>query len=246
MALEAMKNPAHGDALARARDYIKGCQQETGGMGYDATSRADLSNTALALEALRELGLSEEDPAFRRAAAFVTTCQNDNEHNEEAWAGADGGFIYRPGETKADSYEDEAGQTRHQSYGLMSYAGLVSFLWAGVDRDDPRVRSAFRWVEENWTLEENRNLGDAGLFYYYLTMAKALQVYGQRIIETSDGARHDWPAELAERIMSRQREDGSWANENRRWYEDDPILVTAYMVRTLSICHEVIHEGGRE
>jgi squalene-hopene/tetraprenyl-beta-curcumene cyclase len=130
------------------------------------------------------------------------------------------------------------------SYGLMSYAGLVSFLWAGVSRDDPRVKSAFRWVENNWTLEENRNLGDSGLYYYYLTMAKALQAYGQRQIKTSDGKVHDWPAELAEKLVSLQQPDGSWSNSNSQWFENDPVLVTAYAVRTLSICKEVMAGGA--
>jgi squalene-hopene/tetraprenyl-beta-curcumene cyclase len=100
------------------------------------------------------------------------------------------------------------------------------------------VKSAFRWVRENWTLEENKNIGNQGLYYYYLTMAKALSTYGQRIIETTDGKKHDWPMELSERILSLQKKDGSWVNENGRWYEDDPVLVTAYMIRALTICHE--------
>lgn len=246
MAVERMKNPGHAEALARAREYIRGCQRPNGGMGYGASSRADLSNTALALEALAKLGLSKDDEVFKRAAAFVTLCQNDSETNDtQAWAGYDGGFIYHPGASPAGEYEED-GRTRYKSYGLMSYAGLVSFLWAGVDRDDKRVQSAFRWVRDNWDLEENRNLGGDGLYYYYLTMAKALSAYGQRKITTSDGAEHDWPVELAAKVTSLQREDGSWANANPRWLETDAILVTSYCVRTLSICHEAIHGGRRE
>ena len=231
--------------LALPNLWIESCQQKDGGMGYGQSSRSDLSNTAMAIEALRDMGLSEEDEAFKRAVSFITICQNSNETNPEVWAGTDGGFIYRPGESNAGEYEDDDGTPRYRSYGLMSYAGLVSFLWAGVDRDDPRVRSAFRWVRDNWTLEENRNVGNAGLYYYYLTMAKALGAYGQRMIETADGKTHDWPVELSEKVISLQRPDGSWANENRRWFEEDSVLVTAYMVRALSICHDVISEDKR-
>jgi len=240
MALERMDNPLHKDALVRAQDYVQSCQRDSGGMGYGPSSRADLSNTALALEALNELGLPKEDETFKRAISFITRCQNDNEQNTEEWATADGGFIYHPGNSPAGEYERD-GKKRFTSYGLMTYAGLVSFLWAGVGRDDPRVQSAFRWVSENWTLDENKNCGDSGLYYYYLTMAKALQVYGQRIIKTTDGQEHDWPVELAEKVMSLQREDGSWVSTKRRYLETDSILVTSYMVRTLSICHEVIN-----
>ena len=38
----------------------------------------------------------------------------------------------------------------------MSYAGLQSFLYLKVARDDPRVVSAYKWVKNNFTLEENR------------------------------------------------------------------------------------------
>jgi squalene-hopene/tetraprenyl-beta-curcumene cyclase len=136
------------------------------------------------------------------------------------------------------------GRVGYKSYGLMSYAVLVSFLWTGVDREDPRVKSAFKWVQNNWTLEENRNLGNSGLYYYYLTMAKALRTYGQRKITTADGKVHDWPVELADRIISLQKPDGSWRNENNTWFETDSVLVTAYMVRALTICREVTGTKG--
>jgi len=239
MAVERMDDPAHKEALLRAQEYIKSCQQNDGGMGYGPSNRADLSNTMLALEALNELGLPKDDETYKKAVAFITRCQNDNEQNPEEWATADGGFIYRPGASPAGEYEED-GKKHFTSYGIMSYAGLVSFLWAGVERDDPRVQSAYRWVRENWTVEENKNVGDDGLYYYYLIMAKALQVYGERIIKTTDGQEHDWPVELAEKLMSLQRKDGSWVNTQRRYLETDPVLVTSYAVRALSICREVI------
>ncbi len=244
MALEAMHNPAHGPAIERARDYVLKCQRENGGMGYGSSGRSDLSNTQTSLEALRAAGLPEESEAFKRAAAFVTQCQNNSETNPASWAAEDGGFVYRPGETRAGTTRTPDGQVRYESYGLMSYAGLVAFLWAGVDRKDPRVQSAYRWVKNNWTLDENCRLKDAGLFYYYLTMAKALRAYGERRIQTADGAVHDWPVELSERILALQQADGSWANANPRWMEDDRVLVTAFMIRALSICREAIREGG--
>ncbi len=246
MALRRMENPAYDGVIKRARGYILSVQQESGGTGYNPSSRADLSNTAMSLEALRAAGLPADDEAYRRAAAFVALCQNDSETNTEAWAGNDGGLIYRPGESKAGERRTRGGKVEYISYGLMSYAGLVSFLWAGVDREDARVQSAYRWVQKNWTLEENRNLKDSGLYYYYLTMAKALKACGQRELTTSDGEVHDWPVELSEKIISLQKADGSWNNSNTRWFESDSILVTAYMVRALSICREVINEPGKK
>jgi squalene-hopene/tetraprenyl-beta-curcumene cyclase len=247
MALKSTGNPAHEPVIERARNYVLGAQRPDGGMGYGGESRADLSNTVTSLEALRAAGLDENSEAFRRAAAFVSLCQNNAETNDAEYAAVinDGGFIYRPGETRAGEVLTRDGRVGLRSYGLMSYAGLVAFLWAGVDREDPRVKSAVRWVAANWTLEENKNLGDSGLYYCYLTMAKALAAYGERTITTDEGKAHDWPVELSERIVSMQRPDGSWVNDNERWFESDPVLVTAYMVRTLSICHEVMNQGQR-
>ena len=246
MALEGTKNPAYAPVIAKAKDYVRGTQAANGGTGYSAGSRGDLSNTMMSLEALKAAGLDENSEEFKRAAAFVSMCQNNSETNSQEYAAVvdDGGFIYRPGESKAGEVTGRDGRVGYKSYGLMSYAGLVSFLWAGVKRDDPRVQSAFRWVESNWTLEENRNLGDSGLYYYYLTMAKALHAYGQRQIRTADGKVHDWPAELAARLVALQKPDGSWSNANNQWFENDPVLVTAYAVRTLSICKAAMAAGA--
>ena len=68
-------------------------------------------------------------------------------------------------------------------------------------------------------------------------MAKALEAYGERTVTTSDGAKHDWPTELAKAIVARQATDGSFKNDDKTWHENDEVLVTAYMVRALTICH---------
>lgn len=43
----------------------------------------------------------------------------------------------------------------------------------------------------------------------------------------------DWENELVAKLVSLQREDGSWINEADRWYEGDPNLVTAYALIAL-------------
>ncbi len=53
-----------------------------GGWGYGGRSRGggrpDLSNARLAIEALKEAGLKEDDPAFQNAIKFVTRQQNNS------------------------------------------------------------------------------------------------------------------------------------------------------------------------
>jgi squalene-hopene/tetraprenyl-beta-curcumene cyclase len=65
-------------------------------------------------------------------------------------------------------------------------------------------------------------------------MAKALDVYGEETIVDATGTEHAWRAELAGRLLSMQRQDGSWINDNApRWYEGNPVLATAYALITL-------------
>ena len=115
----------------------------------------------------------------------------------------------------------------------MSYAGLLSFLYAEVDAKDPRVVAAKEWLERNYNIKENPNMGAQGLYYYYHTMAKALAAAGRPTLKTAAGE-VDWKNDLAVQILSLQKTDGSWVNEgSNRWMEDDPVLVTCYSLLAL-------------
>ena len=49
------------------------------------------------------------------------------------------------------------------SYGNMTYAGLKSMIFAGVDADDPRVKAAWEWVHKFYTVKENPGMGQNGV-----------------------------------------------------------------------------------
>ncbi len=209
-----------------------------GGAGYGSKSRPDLSNTAFLIEALREAGTSADDPAIRKALAFVSRAQNlPGPHNTLPIAekNPDGGFYYTPfgaGESQAGTTPD--GGLR--SYGSMTYAGLKSMIYAGVDRDDPRVKAAVEWLRRHYTFEENPGMGTAGAYYYLQTAAKALAVLGDARFTDAAGVEHDWRQELAASLVGRQRADGAWVNANARWMEDDANLVTSYALLALAQC----------
>jgi squalene-hopene/tetraprenyl-beta-curcumene cyclase len=118
----------------------------------------------------------------------------------------------------------------------MTYAGLKSMLYAGVDADDPRVKAAVEWAKQHYTLEENPGMGEAGLYYYFHTFAKALATMGEPTLTDDAGVDHDWRQELVDELASRQRPDGSWINKTERWLESDPNLVTGYALLALSYC----------
>lgn len=219
-----------------------------GGWGYGGRSRGpgrpDLSNVQLALDALKDAGVKSDDPAFQRALTFAARCQNNSETNDQSWASNDGGFVYGPagdkkGESFAGEYTGPDGKRMLRSYGSMTYAGFKSFIYAGLTKDDPRVKAAWNWINSNWTLEENPgmkenkpDLAKNGLYYYYHTLARALKEYGQPTIKDAAGATHDWRIELIDKLASLQKPDGSWAGE-KRWMEDNPVLVTSYCVIAL-------------
>lgn len=114
---------------------------------------------------------------------------------------------------------------------------MRSFLYAGVSKDDPRVKGAVDWIRRHYTLDENPGMGQAGLYYYYHTFAKAMQALGANQFEDAKGVKHDWRRELFEALKKRQRDDGSFANMGDRTFgESDPNLATAFALLTLSYC----------
>ena len=83
-------------------------------------------------------------------------------------------------------------------------------------------------------------MGPQGLFYYYHTMAKALSLSGIRTIKDGDGKSKDWGRELSLHLINLQSKDGSWTNENGRWWEKDPVLVTSYALLTLERIYYIL------
>jgi squalene-hopene/tetraprenyl-beta-curcumene cyclase len=81
-------------------------------------------------------------------------------------------------------------------------------------------------------------MADAGLYYYYHAMAKALDAVGSDTLEDAQGKKHLWRSDLVAELARRQQADGSWMNENKRWMESDPALVTGYVLLTLSHCQK--------
>lgn len=209
-----------------------------GGIGYGGKSRPDLSNTAFLIDALRSSGAKCDDPAIQKALAFVSRCQNlESEHNTTKYAAKvnDGGFYYTPMTDKAPQ-ERATVEGGLRSYGSMTYSGLKSMIYAGLTKDDPRVKAALQWIRKNYDLKNNPGMGQAGLYYYYHTFAKSLDVLGIDEFEDANGVKHDWRRELIEELAKRQKPDGSWVNTDSQWMEGDPNLATAFALLALSHC----------
>lgn len=253
LALKRTGNPAYSEVLEKAKQFLRGLQLDEGegldrsnpffgGAGYSPGAKvSDMSNTAFWIEAMRELGVKEDDPAMQNALVFVRRVANNPEVNDQPWAKEVapedfGGGVYRPAADPSRKDVDISkagrppGRTGWRSYGSMTYAMFKSFIDGGASRDDPAVRGALRWIEANYTLDENPGIGGDGQYYYYRLFARALKSWGSPKL-----AGHDWAQELADKLVALQRADGSWANPRDRWHEGDPALVTAYALEALSI-----------
>jgi squalene-hopene/tetraprenyl-beta-curcumene cyclase len=251
-AFKDANNPAFEIIISNAEKFLMGEQIDEssdktsdslyyGGVGYGGDDRPDLSNLQWAIESLALDDSKNTDseeilsPAqkeefankklfYDKALVFLSRCQNLKSLNPEAYSGNDGGFIYEPGASKA-------GATN--SYGSMTYAGLKSLIYAKVDKNDERVKAAYDWIRNNYSVESAPKMGTQGLFYYYQTMAKSLNAFGTDILIDDSNVSHDWRNELANQIIKIQSPEGFWVNENGRWWENNPVLVTAYSILAL-------------
>jgi squalene-hopene/tetraprenyl-beta-curcumene cyclase len=259
MALLAAGRADYKPVILKARQHLIGSQNDLGepgkaddvydgGIGYGSHYRhSDMGNTLSALEAIyysRELARDEKlaearDLNWDAVLHFIQNCQNLPARNRQPWASDDpqnrGGFVYYPGHSMAGQTNLADGRIALRSYGSISYGGMLSYAYADLKRDDPRVQAVLEWLKGNYTLEENPGMGAQGLFFYFHTMTKALNIYDISVLETKSGRTVNWRGELALKLMNLQQSDGSWSNPNARWWEKDPALSTSYAVISLEM-----------
>jgi squalene-hopene/tetraprenyl-beta-curcumene cyclase len=253
MAFAASGKPEYQPIIDNARKYLVKFQLDEGegilpdhkyygGIGYGGDDRPDLSNLHLALEAIKtaeafkavpdgmlklphpaEPAWKEETlaPHWQKALVFLIRTQNIESINDMDYATDDGGFIYETGHYKPE---------RSISYGSMTYAGLKSLLYAGIDKNDIRVKKAYDWICSHYTVEENPNFGTSSLYYYFMTATKCLTALGGDTIFDSTGKKYYWREDFIKKIISLQHEEGYWVNPDGRYQENVKDLATAYSV----------------
>ena len=256
-ALHALGRPELVPVVQNARTYLAKMQYLDGGaygggMGYDADQGrpyTDLSNSYMAYEAmrltqdvedLRAAGEPKADLDWKAAQEFLAQVQNLKGVNTNSYASdsADdqGGFAYSPGAGASTTNAD--GKVTLRSYGSMTYAGLLALIYAQVDAQDVRVQSAKDWAARHWSLDENPGMGQEGLYYFFNVLAKSLAAAGDETLTLPDGRTVVWREEIARKLIALQKPDGFWVNENNRWWEADPNLVTAYTLLALATALE--------
>ena len=252
-ALHALGRPELVPVVQNARTYLSKMQYlepggYRGGMGYDADQGrpyTDLSNSYMAYEAmrltqdvedLRAAGEAKADLDWQAAQEFLAQVQNLKGVNTNAYMSADadnqGGFAYSPGAGASVTNAD--GTVTLRSYGSMTYAGLLALIYAQVDAQDVRVQSAKDWACRHWTLAENPGMGPEGLYYFFNVLTKCLQAAGDDTLTLPDGRTVVWREEVVRKLLALQKPEGFWVNENNRWWEADPNLVTSYTLLALA------------
>jgi squalene-hopene/tetraprenyl-beta-curcumene cyclase len=260
LALVSANRPEYDAVARKARAFIVGTQVDfgekgrldtpfDGGVGYgNKYAHSDLNNTLCALEALYHSKrlvadgsiAGDKDLDWQAAIRFLQHCQNLPGTNPEPWASADpaqkGGFIYYPGHSMAGGVTNsQTGRVALRSYGSASYAGLLSYIYADLKRDDTRVTAVLDWLRANYTLEENPGMGPQGLYYYLHLLTKGLSAAQVRELELKDGRKVQWQREVALRLMNLQKRDGCWENDNSRWWEKETALTTSYALIALEM-----------
>jgi squalene-hopene/tetraprenyl-beta-curcumene cyclase len=260
---EFLKKLQNSEGATLDRTVLKEAGQQIGkdhafygGWGYGGEGRPDLSNTGFALEALHAAGVESSDPAFQRALVFLQRVQmlekvDGKDVNDMPYAkgSRQGGFIYSTsegpdkvgsGESKSvmieETMDDGSKVSRLRAYGSMTYNGFKSYLYAGLSKNDPRVVAARDWMKTHYTMTENPGVGNNGL-YYYVMLSRAMAASGEATIEVtgSDSKTESkrWAADLVNQLATLQEPDGSFKSVDKRWMENDPVLITAYSLMAL-------------
>lgn len=256
-ALHALGRPELVPVVQNARTYLAHMQylgpgSYRGGMGYDADQDreyTDLSNSYMAYEAmrltedvedLRAAGTARTDLDWGAAQEFLAQLQNLPGVNTNTWRSDSdddrGGFAYTPG--GGASRTNEEGRVVLRSYGSMTYAGLLSLIYAEVDEQDERVQAAKDWAMRHWSLDENPGMGAEGLYYFFNVLTKSLTAAGDATLVRPDGSTVAWREAVIRRLVDLQQPGGFWVNDNNRWWEADPNLVTAYTLQALATALE--------
>jgi squalene-hopene/tetraprenyl-beta-curcumene cyclase len=247
MALTSAADTNFLPVILKAREFIASTQIDLGvkgtndtpfdgGVGYGSKyDHSDMNNTLTAIEAMRfsEAFFPKDVPAFaaqtpdldwKAVAHFLQNCQNLPGTNTADWVSSDpkdrGGFVYYPGHSMAGGVTNSrTGKVALRSYGSMSYGGLLSYIYAKLGKEDPRVVAVKDWLRSNYTLEENPGMEQQGYFYYLHLLTKALTAAEEDRLKLANGAEVLWGDQVAARLLKLQKSNGRARHVLRR---DDP------------------------
>ena len=247
-ALHAYDKAAYKDVILNARKFVASCQlegdrEDSGGFGYSKPgqgwSRGDLSNVGWALSAMRTTqdvedqrqGEKRVDVNWDAALKFLGKLQDQDKSDPVN----QGGFAYSPSGANAEKSVGKDGTVKLVGYGSMTYAGLLSLVYAGLDRNDPRVMSAVQWASRHWSVDRESRQRHQGAFLLLQRHGAGAECERERPYSREGAADIPWRLQLMNRLVASQSPEGSWVNANNRYWEGNAVLVTEYTVLALEV-----------
>ncbi len=239
VALSAVGDPALTPIMLRARRFLASGQHAGGDLhdgGLDYASGQGVADPASTLAAYEAMRLSQTVAARRGANGTATDLD---------WAAALRLIERKPpqpgGSDAVPLATDDAALSFLRADGGMTYAGMLSLIYAEANRNDPRLRAAFDWAVRHWNLDRHPAIGRQGIYAFYLVLTKALAAYGREDLPVRDGPPVFWRRAVIEKLLSLQRMDaarpgqGYWSGDDERFPADARVLSTAYAVLTLEV-----------
>ncbi len=240
-ALHIYDKKTYKQIIKKARRFLAGRQHlgndiYKGGFGYYEDSSSEYVHGLDTFFSIQAIAVTDPDSKPIIDWAETVNYFTKRQGNQPALLPAAPEFAYSPG---PGSTRSRTNDIYFHSYGSMTYIGLLALVYADVNHSDVRVRSAFDWARKHWSLDENPGKGKKGLYFFYYVLARALSAYGIDLIQTSDGILINWRADLAKKLLTLQRFDdkgnGFWKNDTSRFWENDPVLCTAYAILSLEM-----------
>lgn len=243
LALDATGNPRYAPVVQAAASYLIQSQgsadngvPETdvryGAVGAHEDVLPSLETQYLALEALTAAGV-DLPQAFRdRAAAFISHLQNSHPGDDEPGADDVGGFAPAP---------EQPGFGASRANATMTHAGVAALRDLGIPDTDPRVTAARNWIGGHYSSGlPGAAAASPDPFLYFDAFVRSMVATGQPVLETPNGATHNWRNDAISALLDLHRPDGSWrvgANAGSR-ADTDPVLSTA---RSVNALNRIIH-----
>ncbi len=199
----------------------------------------NISATVLGLAALTAVGRLARTTA---ALPFLAQCQNFSPTPSGPFD--DGGFFFAaddPVRNKAGlAGRDATGRDRYHSYGSATCDGLLALHACGLPATDPRMQAAFAWLHRHaagashgGTWPADRADDRECLRYYHAQAFAAVLAISRRSSPLRSWAETQLET-LSADLLALQKPDCSWAGACPDSFEDDPLIATAFALRTLT------------
>lgn len=204
-----------------AIDFIEDAQHKEGGWRYSPRDRGDTSVFGWQIMALHSarapnMGIEVDEDVMKLADYYL-----DRAAASERWLkqndrpALDGSlYCYMPG--------------REAPTKTMTAEAILCRMYLGWNRDDPRIMSAVKWLQEEHPPDEGR----PNMYYWY---------YGTQVFHHYGGNRWEkWNRTTRELLIKSQvkkgKHAGSWAPEKFQWGgQGERIYTTSLAVCTLEV-----------